>query len=184
MRPWCVRFGRRRGATSHGLAACLGLVGIVALAGGPASAGAGSTHSRLGLVHTGPVTSPAGCTPGSVYARATIPMRSFTWSQPVTVEVVLHHVRGRTCDVARSAGSATIGPCGVLGMKILNSAGVDVWPGSAAYFCPMLQAKPLDGELTATGAWNQFPIDSTSIAPRGDYRLIVGGRLVFHITLR
>jgi hypothetical protein len=71
-----------------------------------------------------------------------------------------------------------------MAMKILNSAGVDVWPGLAAFGCPMLQGKLLVGVLTATGTWNQFPVDSTSIAPRGDYRLIAGGRLVFHITLR
>jgi hypothetical protein len=71
-----------------------------------------------------------------------------------------------------------------MGMKILNSAGVDVWPGSAGFLCPMLQAKPLVGVLKATGSWNQFAIESASIAPRGEYRLIVGDRLVFHITLR
>ena len=181
MRPWCVRWLRGAVWKRPGL---LGLVGVLVVLGAPTGAGAAPTHPRSGLVQEGPVTTLGDCASGSVYARATIPRLSFTASQPVTVHVVLHQVRGGTCDVAISGGPATIGPCGVTGMTILSGAGVDVWPGLAAFSCPMLQSKLLGGVLKATGTWNQFPIDSASIAPRGDYRLIVGGRLVFHITLR
>ena len=174
--------GRLRGATWRRLAGLLGLAGVLVLAGVSASTAA-SAHQRTGLVQEGPVTSLGDCAAGSVFARATIPRRTFTASEPVTVDVVLHQLRGGTCDVAVSGGPATIGPCGVTSMKILNRAGVDVWPGSAAFSCPMLQAKLLE-VVKATGSWDQFPINSTSIAPRGDYRLIVGGRLVFHIALR
>jgi hypothetical protein len=184
MRPWCVTSGWIRGAAWRRLAGSLGLAGVLVLVGMPASAGGSAAHGRTGLVQEGPVTVLGDCAPGSVYARATIPRRTFTASQPVTVRAVLHQVRGGTCDVAMSGGPATIGPCGVMGMKILNSAGVDVWPGLAAFNCPMLQAKLLVGVLKATGTWNQFPVDSASAAPRGDYRLIVGGRLAFRITLR
>lgn len=114
----------------------------------------------------------------------TISRLVFRATQPVSVRAVVRNVGTVPCDYAGYAvGPQTIGPCGMISMEIENSAGVNVWPGNAAYFCPMMVGEPIPPgrSVVANGSWNQ---DQDTLAPRGRYRLIIGRELVFSITLR
>ena len=117
-------------------------------------------------------------------ARVTISRLVFRVTQPVSVRAVVRNASTVPCDYAGYAvGPQTIGPCGMISMEIENSAGVNVWPGNAAYFCPMMVGEPIPPgrSVVANGSWNQ---DQDTLAPRGRYRLIIGQKLVFAITLR
>lgn len=156
-------------------------------AGGSTERHASRVRAKPGpvRVRSGPVAVLAGdCPVRSIEARVAIPRLVFTVTQPVSVRAVVHNVGTVACDYAGSSvGTQSIGPCGMISMEIENRSGAEVWPGNARFGCPMVVGGsiPPGGSVVAVGSWNQ---DQDTLAPRGRYRLIVGQKLVFSITLR
>src|ERR1035437_2888670 len=129
----------RRTALVAVLAASASLVASPALAATEHHESRTSASPRPVLVKSGPVAVLNGnCSAGSMEARVTISRLVFRANQPVSVRAVVRNVGTVPCDYAGYAvGPQTIGPCGMISMEIENRAGVNVWPGNAAYFCPM-----------------------------------------------
>jgi hypothetical protein len=163
------------------LVAALGL-----LAASPAVASSGHPGSR-GLVQSGPVSLDGSCAAKSVVARVTISTLAFAAAQPVTLHATVRNVSGSPCAVVGRAGGFTsaMGPCNSLPLKVLNSRGVNVWPGSATYNCPMLLQLSFaaGAQFQAVGTWNQQSASGRRV-PAGHYRVVVGDTLSFAITIR
>jgi hypothetical protein len=135
------------------------------------------------------------CPAADVVMQVTLSRLTFTAAQPVNVRVTISDVGPAGCSFSGSgpvtaAGAPAlqyIGPCGVTGLEFDNARGADVWPGSVAYGCPMLMGRQLlsGTHMVANGSWNQQENPSGhGRAPRGNYRLKVGGHLFFTIVLR
>jgi hypothetical protein len=144
---------------------------------------AGQSPVAPTVIKVGPVDV-GDCPPGTIEATVTIPRTVFTVNQPVSVRAVVRNTGTVPCDYAGlSAKPQEAGPCGMLSMEVENARGLDVWPGNVAYNCQaeFEESIPPKGSVVAVGSWSQ---DEGTLAPRGRYRLIVGRKLAFSITLR
>jgi len=162
------------------------VVALGLLAAPPAGASSGPAGSR-GLVKSGPVFLDGGCGAKSVVARVTIGTLEFAAAQPVTLHATVRNVSESQCAVVGRAGGPTtaMGPCNSLSLKVLNSRGVNIWPGSVPYMCPLLLQLSFTAgaQFRAVGTWNQESASGRRV-PAGRYRVVVGNTLSFAITIR
>jgi hypothetical protein len=165
------------------------LVALCCLAASPAGAATGP--GSQGLVKSGHVFVGGSCPVASVVATVTIQTLEFAPGQPVTLHATVRNVSGSQCTVfgRGSKPTASMGPCNSISLKVLNSRGVDVWPGSVPYMCPLLLQLSFaaGAQFRAVGTWNQdsaqYSVFGGHPVPAGHYRVVVGGRLSFSITI-
>jgi hypothetical protein len=157
---------------------------------GAANAGATTGHpTSRALVESGPVVVlDDSCGAHALEARVTISRLEFSPAQPVTVHATVRNVGSSPCTVAGTPQGPTtaIGPCSSLSLEVENRHGTNLWPGNAAYGCPMLSVAhlPAGGHFSATGSWDQKTAVGSRQVPPGRYRLIVGDSLSFTISIR
>jgi hypothetical protein len=138
-------------------------------------------------VKSGHVLVDGSCPAASVVATVTIRTLEFAMGQPVTLHATVRNVSGSQCTVVGRGGepTASMGPCSSLSLKVENSRGATVWPG-AVYMCPLLQQLSFaaGAQFRTVGTWNQESVFGGHQVPAGHYRVIVGGKLSFSITIR
>jgi hypothetical protein len=129
------------------------------------------------------------CFAKDVVVRVAVSRLSYESAQPVNVIAVLRNIGRSVCIYAGAGhGNQFIGPCGVLGMTVVNSHGASIWPGPVAYSCTMMGPTQLAPEtkVLASGTWPKTVVTRTSTrpAPKGTYRLIFTKKISFTINLR
>jgi len=171
---------------TRGSAAAI-LVGLATVWASASGAATGHRTSKA-LVQSGTVMAVnEHCEKSALDARVTIPRLEFAPAQVVTVHASIRNVSAEACTFTASprGPSPVMGPCASVSMEIENTNGANVWPGTMPYSCPLLTSfsLPAGGHFAATGSWNQrTAVGSHQVSP-GRYRLIVGGRLSFSITI-
>jgi hypothetical protein len=128
-----------------------------------------------------------GCRGGQVVLSVSISARLVPEHTPLHYTVRLHNTGRAACGPAVGRVSAasrhlSVGPCGALSATVSDHTGMDVYPGSVAYFCPLITPVHLAPRATetASGTWLQDefvandggPAHSRQ-APPGSYRLTV-----------
>jgi hypothetical protein len=135
------------------------------------------------------------CKAHEASVQVSLSQSAFPRSAPVTFTVTARNVGTASCSYTASGdttASQTAGPCGTFSAVIKNSKGVNVWPGTAVFHCPMLTSKTLapGASVTARGSWDQesigfpSPTSKSSKVTPGHYRIIVNGKLSLPFTLR
>jgi hypothetical protein len=191
---------RSRRGQRHRVARVTALVVIfaVALALGSWSSLASATTQRIegshakrgsGLVKQTSIAL-GSCSAKDVVMRVVIDRSTYASSQPVDVIAVVRNISKTLCTYGGTGGSSNqyMGPCGALSMTVLNSRGLDIWPGPVAYHCPMIGPTHLapGAQVIATGTWPKLAVTRrrTTTAPPGVYRLIIERRITLTISLK
>ncbi|MCL4423351.1 MAG: hypothetical protein M1115_09370 [Actinobacteria bacterium] len=126
------------------------------------------------------------CPTARVLMTVSVNTLSLPAGTPLRVQATATNLGSSTCELAGYPYMAVqeIGPCGVIGMKVVNASGSDIWPGNIAINCPAEQSLPLvpGHEITAAGSWSQISWSSAKVTP-GRYHLIVAKRFDFAFTV-
>jgi hypothetical protein len=196
---------RSRAASGFVAATAAALASVICVSVWPAGAALNRdqhTHhpaQRPTLART--IHAPFGnCAAKDITMLLSVPRLTFTAHQTVTIDAIVTNTGPTACGFsgfgpipsAVSVASTplptqSIGPCGSMELQFDNAQGVDIWPGHAAFSCPAgFEYQLLPGtHLRAVGSWGQglmFPLHGA--APKGNYRLLVDGRVASTITLR
>jgi hypothetical protein len=129
------------------------------------------------------------CPAKDIVMRVAVSRSTYASSQPVDVIAVVRNNSKTVCTYGGTGGSNQhIGPCGAFSMRVLNSSGVNIWPGPVAYSCPMIGPTHLApaAQVIATGTWPKSVVTrrGTSTAPPGRYRLIIARSVTLTIRLK
>ncbi len=113
-----------------------------------------------------------GCRTGQVTLSVTVPARAVPSNLPLRYTVRLDNTGRTACgppadQVPGASRRLSVGPCGSLSAVVSDRKGVDVYPGSMAYFCPEISPIHLDpgATATATGTWTKYEDVATGDAP-------------------
>jgi hypothetical protein len=133
------------------------------------------------------------CPARTTILRATIAKRMFRYGEPVVMHIALSNVSAKPCGTPGPAVPMgplplTAGPCAVISVQVNTSKGVDLFPGPVAIPCPAPFPLFLHAHqtLTTTDQWAQtasLTSGSRVHASPGNYRLIIGGRITFRISI-
>jgi hypothetical protein len=200
---------RRTGPAALTAFAVLGLLGAAAGAGGSAAAGAAAAATATPAPSTAPATAvPPLATAGGLLTRSahvafgncgardvvlTVSVAKSPFvlplQRPVTYEARLTNDGGTACGPGHptsppfTGNTLSLGPCGPLPAVVSDASGVDVYPGSMAFFCPMFVDTYLGPHATVAGVgtWEGYealgpPGQSVQWrqAPPGAYHVTVG----------
>ena len=129
------------------------------------------------------------CPSKDVVMRVAVSRSSYAPSQPVDILAVVRNIGKTVCTYGGTGGgNQYIGPCGAFSMTVLNSRGLNIWPGPIAYSCPMIGPTHLapGGQMIATGTWPKLMVvrRGTSAAPPGRYQLNIARRVMLTIMLK
>ncbi len=157
--------------------------------------GIGGAAGADPLVKSGPVSLGSGaCSSAHMEATVRLSTSVLARGQQLAVTASIRDLGATSCVVNGGLASMRlqpVGPCGIMSLLIENAKGKDVWPGGATYHCFAEKAMPLaprGASVEARGDWLGIVWDaatnSDGPAPAGRYRVVVGGHIVFSITLR
>jgi hypothetical protein len=138
-----------------------------------------------------------GCPAKAVTLTVTIPAGPAP-SAPVRYDVTVHNRGNTACGTAfrsgpPAAGRFAVGPCSSMPATFVNALGVDVYPGQAAFFCPLITGPYIAPHATvrATATWPGTEDVATRPggpsqlrpAPPGAYELVVDNAVEVPFTL-
>jgi hypothetical protein len=164
-------------------------------------------HPALAAASTGPSVQKSGhayfgdCAPQGVTMTVTVVNPVARRGVPIDVVASVTNVSPHPCLYQAGgppmgggqAGPVEMGPCGAMPMAVYRPAHHMVWPGFAAYSCPLRvgASLPPQGTVHVTGQWQQEAVLHRSVADQhltqvspGKYRLVVDGVFAFTIRVR
>jgi hypothetical protein len=174
----------RKRLTPYLLLGLLALFTGVGIGFGISAAGAATGRNPLTVQGHGTFGS---CLPAGIVETVSINRGLLGPGDPLIVRLTAKNVGNTDCQyggLVSKTGVASIGPCGVVPLTILNSKGNDVWPGSRVEFCPFSKIRILHaGEsIHAQGQWTFVRTNWMPIPP-GRYTVEVALRLRLSVVI-